>query len=79
MNLKDEIYELYKNGVLSSFQYQAITVKEKEFVKQLKKELCYDWLDDTEECNRIDGCSSCKRIDKLTGFALHENSEEEEQ
>ena len=78
MNLKDEIYELYKNGVLSSFQYQAITVKEKEFVKQLKKELCYDWLDDTEECNRIDGCSSCKRIDKLTGFALHENTGEKE-
>jgi len=51
----------------------------KEFVNILKKEFCYDWLDDTEECNRIDGCSSCKRIDKLTGFALHENSEEEEQ
>lgn len=41
----------------------------KDFIKELKKEFCYDWLNDKEECNYIEGCSSCKRIDKLTGFA----------
>lgn len=46
------------------------THKVKDFIKQLKKEFCYDWVNNIEDCNYIEKCSSCKKINKLAGDAL---------
>ncbi len=61
--LSDKIFELYKNGILSSFQYQAIILQEKEFIQDLKEALAFtDKGVDKDICDKIDRLAG----DKLT-------------
>lgn len=62
--LSDNIFKLYKNRILSSFQYQAIILHEKEFIRKLKA----NFTDENDI--KYPKYVIVQRIDKLAGDKL---------
>jgi hypothetical protein len=41
--LSDKTFQLYRNRIINSFQYQAITLHQKDFIKKLKEGIKAEW------------------------------------